>query len=179
MEAKKSNPLVQFGLLSGLVSILFLIILYMGGTKFFTSPLAWCGLLIPIIFAVVACRKQKRENGGYLEFRQALKISFGVMVLSSLLYSLASYVLLNYIDTAFRESMLQATIEMTQKWMQRFNAPQDAIDKAIQELSTTNPWSLGRTIINYAWFCIVWFIIALIVSAIVKKKKPEFPQATV
>lgn len=179
MEAKKTNPLIQYGLLSGLVSILFLIVLYMGGAKFFTSPIAWCGILIPIIFAVLACRKQKKENGGFLEFKEALKISFGVPVLSSFLYSIASYFLLNFIDTAFRESLLQATIEMTQKMMQRFGAPQDAIDKAVQQMITTNPWSLGKTLLSFAWFCIVWFIIALIISAIVKKKKPEFPQATV
>ncbi len=179
MEAKKTNPLLQYGLLSGIVSILFLILLYIAGAKSFTSPVAWLGLAIPIILAVLACRKQKKENGGFLEFSQALKISFGVMAISSLLYSLASFVLLNFIDTAFRERLLQATIEMTQRMMQRFNAPQDAIDKTIQEMTTSNPYSLGRTMFNFAWFCIVWFIIALIISAIVKKKKPEFPQAAV
>ena len=179
MEARKPNVLLQYGLISGLVSILFLVILYLGGTKLFTNPIAFLGYALPIVFAVLACVKQKKLNGGYLEFKEALKISFGVLVISSLAATLLTYVLFNFIDTAFRESMVQVSIEMTQKFMQKFNAPQDAIDKAVQELTTSNPYALGKLIFQFVLACILWFIFALIISAIVKKKRPEFPEATV
>jgi hypothetical protein len=179
MEAKKTSTLMQYGLISALVGILFFVILYLGGSKLFTSPLAFAGYVLPIIFAVLACVKQKKNNGGFLEFKEALKIAFGVFVITALASTLVSYVILNFIDDGFRESLLQATIETTQKMMKRFGASDDMIDKQVQQMLQSNPFSFGKMILNFAWGCIIWFIFSLIIAAIVKKKKPEFPQPVI
>jgi hypothetical protein len=174
IEEKKTNILMQYGLLAALGSILFFVILYLGGTAFFGSPAAFLSYVIPIGFAVFACIKAKKENGGFLSFKEALKICFGIFVLCALATSLLSYVLFNFIDPGFKESMLQLTIENTQKIMAKFNTPQDVIDKQIQGMLSKDMFSLGSIAQSFVFGCVFWFVIALIVAAILKKKKPEF-----
>jgi len=178
METKQLNPLVQYGLMSAVVGILMFTILYMGGVSFFMSPVAYIGYAFPILFAVLACLKQKKNQGGFLEFSKALKISFGVFVITALTTSIVSYVLMNFIDKEFSQAMQQASMEMTEKMMKRFGAPQDSIDKAIADAAKTSPFSLSKMALGFAFSCIFWFLISLIVSVIVKKKNPaeEMPQ---
>lgn len=173
MESKQSNPLVQYGLISALAGVLFYIILYLGGVKMFMSPVAYIAYLIPIVFATLAALKAKSNNGGFLEFSEALKITFGVFVITSLATSVLSYVLMNFIDTDFAQAMQQATLEMTEKMMKKFGASQDQIDKALTEASKKSPFTIGKIALGFAISCILWFLFSLIISAIVKKKNPQ------
>jgi len=172
---RKTNVLLQYGALAAGTSLLFFVILYLMGSESFTSPLAWVSMLAPIVFAVLACLRARKENGGFLEFREALKICFGILVITTLASSLFSYVLFNFIDPAFADSMKQLTMEQTQKFMQRFNVPQEAADKALEQILNTNLYSLGNILKSFAQACIGYFIVALILAAILKKKKPFFP----
>lgn len=176
VTAKKTNVLVQFGLMSTVASVLFFVILYLGGTSFFASPLAFMTYLIPVVFCVLACRKAKHENEGFLEFREALKICFGIFVLTTLGSTIVSYIIFNFLDRGFAESMKQLTIEKTQEWMVRFNVPQEQIDKQISKIINDDLYSLGNLIKAFFQGCIVWFIFSLIIAAIMKKKKPVFSE---
>lgn len=174
VQEKKTNVLLQYGLLSAGLSMLSFVILYVLGAESFGSPVAWATMLIPIVCGVLACIKAKKENEGFLEFREALKICFGILVMTSLGSSLLNYVLCNYIDPAFGEALKQLSIEKAQQMMARFNVPQEAIDKEINNLINTNIYSLGNIFKSFAQGCIVFFIVALIMAAIMKKKKPVF-----
>jgi hypothetical protein len=178
MEKKKVNNLLQYGMISAVVSLLFLVVLYVSGVKAFTSPVAYLGFVLPIAFAVVACIQERKNNGGYLDFRKALKIAFGVLVITSFVSSITQFVLFNYIDTAFRESMLQESMDMAQRMMERFNVPQSEIDKQLKAMTETNQFSFGKTMTSFAFICIIWFVISLIIAAVVKKNPPEFGNQT-
>lgn len=173
---KKTNVLIQYGLMSAVSSILAFVILYLLGAQSFTSPLAWLTMFIPIVFSILACIKAKKENEGFLEFRDALKYCFGIFVVTSLASSLFSFLLFNFIDPAFADALKQVTIEQTQKFMARFNTPQDTIDKAINEMIKKDLYSFGSIAQSFAQGCIVYFIISLILAAILKKKKPVFAE---
>jgi Protein of unknown function (DUF4199) len=173
MEAKQTNPLLQFGLLSAAVGVMAYIGLYLGGVKLMSSPLAFILNLLPIVFAVMACITIKRRNGGYLEFGQALKTSFGVFVITGLAVTIFSYVLLNYIDLEFKQAMQQMTIDMSEKMMKRFGASQDQINKALDEASKKDNFSISSVMLGFAISCFVYFLFSLIISLIVRKKNPE------
>ncbi len=178
MENKQANVGVTYGLISGLASVIFSLLLYLGGVKWFVNPVAYAGLLIPVVIAVLAGLKQKKLNEGYLDFAAALKVVFTTFVIGTLISTLFSYVLFNFIDVPFREALTQETAEKTQQMMQKFGAPQEQIDKAIEEMMKGNNYSFGKQMLGTAFFCIFWFVISLIIAAIIKKKKPEFPAAT-
>jgi Protein of unknown function (DUF4199) len=178
METKATNPMLQYGLLSGLLGIIMFLVLYLGGTKLFTSPIAYAGYLIPIVFAVLACLKERRNKGGFLKFGEALKTSFGVFVITSLLSTLFTYILMNFIDTEFATSMKAYSMEVTESMMKRFGASQTQIDEAVKKASEKDQFSLGSMLLGFAFGCIFWFVISLIISLIVRKEnKDGMPQS--
>lgn len=173
MEKKVTNPLVQYGILSAVIGLIAYIGLYLGGVKAMTSPIAFVLNLLPIVFAVLACIAAKKQDGGYLAFGKALKISFGVFVFTGIATSLFSYVLFNFIDLEFKQAMQQASLEMTEKMMKKFGASTDQIDKAMNEAMKKDSFSFGNVMLGFAFTCFLYFLFSLIIAAIVKKKNPE------
>lgn len=170
---KKPNYLLQYGLFAAVASALVYILLYLGGVKAMMNPLTFLTYLVPITFAVLACIKQKKAQEGYLSFSEALKTAFGVAVFAALATTVLSYVLLNFIDPDFKAALQQASLETTEKFMKKFGAPQEQIDKALDEAAKTDSFSLGKIMIGFAFSCIFWFLISMLIAVIVKKKKPE------
>lgn len=175
METKKTNVGLTYGLICGLASVVFGLVLYLGGVKWFVNPIAYFGFLIPIIIAVLAGLKQKKLQGGYLEFAEALKVVFTTFVIGALIGTAFNYLLFNFIDVPFREALTQETAEKSQEMMRKFGASQEQIDKAVEDMMKGNNYSLGKQLLGTAFICIFWFIVSLIISAIIKKKKPVFP----
>lgn len=174
MEKKSSNIGLVYGLLAGLSLIVFLLIMYLTGIDSFLSPAAWLGYVIIITFAVLAGLKQRKENGGFLEFSQALKVTFSVFAIGFLLQTIFSYILLNFIDVSFREALTQRTMEKTEEMLRKFGASEDTIEQTIASANSTNSYSIGNQLLGYGIMCIVFFIIALIISAIIKRNRPAF-----
>ncbi|MCO5242160.1 MAG: DUF4199 domain-containing protein [Chitinophagaceae bacterium] len=175
MEKKQTDVGLTYGLISGLASVIFSLIMYLGGVKWFVSPVAYAGFFIPVIIGVLAGLKQKGLDGGYIDFAGALKVIFTTFVIGTLISSLFSYVLFNYIDVPFREALAQETAEKAQQMMQRFGATQEQIDKATEDMMKANNYSFSKQMLGAAFICIFWFVVSVIISAIIKKKKPEFP----
>ncbi|RXK61593.1 DUF4199 domain-containing protein [Lacibacter luteus] len=174
METKQSNPLLQFGLLSALIGVIAYIGLYLGGVKILMSPLAFVtSYVLPIIFAVMACIAAKKQNHGFLEFGKALKISFGVFVLTALAVSVLSYILFNFIDLEFKQAMVEESLNMSEKMLKKFGASQDQIEKAMDEARKKDSFSIGNMLLGFAFSCFIYFLFSLIIAAIVKKKNPE------
>jgi hypothetical protein len=174
MENRKSNTGLTYGLIGGLALSVFLLVLYLVGTSAFMSPAAWIGYIVIIAIAVLAGVRQRKLNGGYIEFGEALKVVFAVFALSFLIQTVFSYILLNYIDVPFRDALTQATMDKTEEFMRRMGMPDSEIDKALTEASKQDPSSIKNTLLGYGISLIVFFIISLIIAAIIKRKQPVF-----
>jgi hypothetical protein len=85
-----------------------------------------------------------------------------------------SYVLFNFIDPAFAQSVTQLTVEKLQQTFDKIGGSQEMIDKAVKDIMNKNIYSLPSLFQSFMFSCIFNFIIALIISAIVKKKRPDF-----
>lgn len=165
---------LHYGLFSASASSFIFVVLYVLGAEYFMSPIAWISsYLIPILFAVLGCLNVKKKNNGYLTFREALKVTFGVLVITGILSTLVSFVIFNYLDVSFAERMKQLTIEKAQEAMQRFNVPDSEMEKTMSKIAEQDMFSIGALSKSFAIACILYFIEALIIAAIVKKKKPE------
>ncbi len=148
--------------------------MYILGASIFVHPIAFLAYAIPIVFTVLAGKAQKKEQGGYLEFSQALKTVFTVFVIWSFFATAFSYVLLNFIDAIQGSDGSQQATEKTEEFMQKFGAPQKDIDKAVEESLNANNFTLKKQFLGFAQGTILWFLLSLIIAAIVKKNKPEF-----
>jgi F0F1-type ATP synthase assembly protein I len=173
-EQKKTSILLQYGLISALVYVASYVVFYLMGADSMLSFGGYATAIIPIVFAVIGCLQAKKENGGFLDFKEALKVSFGIMVITSFISMLFSYVLFNFIDPAFAQSVTQLTVEKLQQTFDKIGGSQEMIDKAVKDIMNKNIYSLPSLFQSFMFSCIFNFIIALIISAIVKKKRPDF-----
>src|SRR5690606_14592908 len=174
MESKTSNIGLSYGFIAGLLLIVFTLVLYLMGVEAFMSPISFLAYLIIIVLAILAGLKQRKNNGGWLKFSEALKITFTVFAVGFLLQTLFSYILFNFIDESFAAAVNQASLDKAEEMMRRFGAPDSEIDKAMESARGKNNFSLGNQLLGYGVMCIVFFIVSLIISAIIKKNQPEF-----
>ena len=175
MATGKTNIAVLYGLICGGVSVVLTLVLYLAGAEYFGN--FWLGIAafaISIAIAVMGGLAQKKANGGYLPFSEALKTVFTIFVISAFISTLFLYILLNYIDEPFRQALAQVTAEKTGEMMKNFGAPQDQIDKATTDALDANNYSAKRMFLGFAFYCTIWFIFSLIIAAIIKRKRPEF-----
>jgi len=174
MENTKSNTGLIYGVICGVAVIAFTLLLYIAGVEWYTSPLAYVGFVIPIIIGTLGGIKQRTLQGGYITFKEALKTIFIIFIISILLDTIFSYLLLNVIDVPFREAIMQDAAIKMEKFLIKMGTPQDAIDKAMADFDNPDNFKPGKILLGVFFRMIGWFIVALIIAAIIKKKRPEF-----
>jgi hypothetical protein len=173
-NTSQKNIAPLYGLINGGVSVVITVCLYLGGVKAFMSSLSWIGLAAPIVVCVLGGLQLRKLQGGYLDFGEALKTTFLILVLGALLSTIFDYILFNYIDVPFRQALMQETAEKAELMMEKLGMPQSQIDKATEQMLNGNNYSMGNLFLGFAFRCIGWFVVALIVSAIIKRKRPPF-----
>jgi hypothetical protein len=174
MQPKKISIALTYGLIAGLAMVLLTTILYLAGVNAFLGKFAYFGNLLPLAMAIVASLAEKKARGGFLEFRDALKVAFLVFVIALALQTLFNWILLNFIDQPFRQAVEQETMLRTERWLQRIGMSQEKTDEAIAREQGVNHFTLPRLITGLAIWYIVLFLVSLLIAAIVKKKKPAF-----
>src|SRR6476620_2978196 len=97
----KSNVGLSYGLITGLIITVITLLQYLGGIEMFLSPISYVTYLVIITMAVLAALKVRKSNEGFLEFSQALKVTFTVFAIALLIQTIFSYVLMNFIDVSF------------------------------------------------------------------------------
>ena len=176
-ETLSKNIGFLYGLIAGLIMSVITIVQYAGGIDWYIHPLGKIIYVLLIFIAVLAALKQKNLNNGFLDFKDALKTTFTVFVLGLLLHSICTYIIVNYIDISFKEALVQKYAEATEEFMRKVRIPEAQIDKALEESAKSDAFSFKNTFLGWGIMCILYFIVALIISAIVKKTKPPFPNA--
>jgi uncharacterized membrane protein YkvI len=174
LQTKKTDTGLIYGLIAGAASIVFTLILYLGGIEWFTSPLAYLAFAIPVVVAVLGGLKERKLLGGYITFKEALKTVFIIFIIFIILDTLFSQLLLNVIDVPFREALMQDAGVRMEKFLTKMGAGQDAIDKALADMQDPSNFGFKKVLLGVLFRCIGWFIVALIIAAIIKKKRPEF-----
>jgi hypothetical protein len=174
MAQKKSIPVIPlFGGLGALGMILFTIGTYKAGTQTFISSIVFLMYLIPVVLAIVGVLVEKKRQQGYIEFRAALRICFGVIVLALAAQVIFAWVLLHGIDPAFGRSLPPAVLVKTEAAYRRFGMSEDEISRNIADLKGTDPFSFSSIAIGLARNCILGFLIALVPAALISSKRLE------
>ncbi|KAF2518501.1 DUF4199 domain-containing protein [Flavobacterium salilacus subsp. salilacus] len=170
----KKNGL-NFGIIIGVFSILVTTMIYIVDVKMFASY--WIGILsffISLIIAIIAVVKSKKALGGYISFKEAFTVYFIVMVVGSAIGSIFMYILFNLIDPASKDIIMEAVIEKTVAMMQSLGSPTGDIKTTVEQIETTDNFSIASQIKSFIWGLVFYIIIGLIVAAAMKKSKPEF-----
>lgn len=170
----KSNVGLTYGLIAGLIVTVITLLQYLGGLDMYLSPIVYISYLVIITMAVLAALKVRKANEGFLEFSQALKVTFTVFAIAMLIQSIFTYVLMNFIDVSFKEAVSQEVMNKSEAMLKKLGFSDSQIDTQLEKERSTDQFAFSRVLLGYAITCIVAFIFCLLISLIVKKSKPAF-----
>jgi hypothetical protein len=176
MEAteSKTNVGLMYGLIAGLIITVITLLQYLGGLDMYLSPIGFVSYLVIITMAVLAALKVRRSNEGFLEFSQALKVTFTVCAIAFLMQTIFTYILFNFIDVPFKEAVSQEVLNKSEQMLKKFGMSDAKIDEALDAQRKKDQFSLSSVLLGYAITCVLAFIFCLLISLIVKKSKPAF-----
>lgn len=168
-----SEP-VRWGFIGGLVSVVISVLVYIISPASFASM--WLGLFmlgLALFFMIWGGVAFRRENNDEITFFQALGAVLIVGVIVSLLGTIFSYILFNFIDTDLAELIKQKVIENTTEMMEKFGATDDDIEKALDKIEEESfQFGLKEYVIRFLQGMGFYVVIGLIVAAFVKRN-PE------
>lgn len=165
--------LLLYGGIAAAAMVLLVFMTYKGGIESFLNKSVWLINLIPLTFGVIAALTERKRQGNYLEFRSALRIIFGILVIALAVQGLFIWLLTHVFDTHFGQALIPAWLKDTETTYRRFGMPEDEIAKNIAAEKGTDPFDIPNTMLGLARDYIVGFLISLILAAITKRKKPE------
>ncbi|HUB61680.1 MAG TPA: DUF4199 domain-containing protein [Puia sp.] len=171
MRAKKISIPLLFGLIATGIMILFILGSWLAGPKAFAERPVWLSNSIVILIGAIAAAVEKRAKGGILDFRSALRVAFGVMVLALIAQCLFTWLIPTVIDPHFNQRMVPVMLENYERDYHKFGVPEDQIQPGLDDIRTHNQYSLGRVILWTAPQLLMLGIIAILIAATVRSKK--------
>jgi hypothetical protein len=168
---KKMSVTLLFGLMGALCMILFVLGTYWAGPVVFASWTSYLGAAIVVLLSSTAAVIEKRSKGGELEFRAALKVSFGVLTLAVLSQTFFTWLLMNFIDPHFKQQLVPVLLANAESAYRRFGSTEEQLRLVMDDIRAQAQWSLGRMISGMGFQFIICFLIALLIAATVKTKK--------
>jgi Protein of unknown function (DUF4199) len=179
-ENKSSAPTllnhgIRWGAILGVISITLVVIWYVVD---YTLMADWkvgiFSLVVFIGFTAYAGINYRGEIGGFIPFGKAFQHGFIVFAVSGLIASLFNLLLYTVIDPELPAKLTEATLEKTAAMMEGFGAPEDAVDKAMDEARARaeNQYSVSGIATGYGFILGMSLLFSLITALIVRKNEP-------
>lgn len=164
------------GLTLGLIGIIITLLVYFIDAKLLANM--WLGMAIIVIFlalVVIFGIAYRKQVGGFLSFKQAFLYSLVLLLVAGLIGQGFNLILFNVIDSDLTEVVTDAALETTERMMEKFNVPDEEVDKALErtEAQMANQYKPGGVVKAYFISIIIYAIISLIAGAIIKRRNPE------
>lgn len=179
MEPQKPNLLklsMTYGIYLAGISILIAVIIWatnlMEVLGLFGSMFIGIIQLIIIVFFLLYFSKSYRNNqlGGKITFSQAFVLGVLIVVFSSIISSLYSYIFNKFIDPDYAHRIMAMMQDKTYQWMSSKGVPEDQIDSAMKKFEEQGIPSPLQTLKSSLIFGLIGgAIMSLISSAIIKK----------
>lgn len=162
-----NNIAFQNGIIAGLLCICYTVILYVINMELILDLWLFVAYAFIVAFKVITANFIQKKQNHFITFKQGVKYTFLVSVVSLFLWISFNTILFKYIDRDLIALSKQKAIERTIKFMEIAKAPVKEIDNAVAkaEQQSYEP-NLKFTSLNYAGSCIIGFIYSLVISLI-------------
>lgn len=159
---------MRYGLLTGLVTVIYSFILLIAGLSE-NKALSSLSYVFLIVGIVLAHKHFKKENGGYLTYGQGLGIGSLLSVVVGLLSGIFMYIYIKFIDSSFLDTMREMQIAELEKR----NMSDEQIEQAMAMAGKfMSPEVIAVSIILVT--LLMGFLFSLIISAITKHTQPAY-----
>lgn len=173
MEALRKNSL-NFGLFLGVFLVVMTTLIYSIDISLFTS--SWIGIVNVIIitgFGAFAAMKYKKNIGGFITYKETFSSYFITVTLGFFISTAFSILLFNFIDPEAKTIITENIIKYSVTMMEKFGTKAADINKMIEEMQKSDPFGTMGQVKGFAFNLIVYSIIGLILSLIIKRDRPQ------
>ena len=169
---KKVSVTLLYGGIASLCIVLFTIATWRGGVNTFLGNVAYFMYLIPVGFAIAGGLAAKKRGHGFIGFRAALQVCFGIIVLTLAVQLLFIWILVHLIDPPFGQALIPVALAKMVATYKQLGMPEDQLAKNVEAAKGTDPFSFGSMAMGLARNYIVGFLIAALMAALIKCKAP-------
>jgi hypothetical protein len=166
----------KMGAILGAITIILTVLIY--AVDYAIMVNMWFGLFVIVLalgYVIYAGITYRKEVGGYLSYGKAFQHGYVTLLTSAIIGSIFSILLYTVIDSDLPAKLTDVAIENAETMMVKFGAPQEQIDKSLDEMRRDMParFSALGVIKQLGWGLIIYAVIAAITSLFVKKNVPE------
>jgi hypothetical protein len=159
---------IKYGVISALIGIITVVIIDFAGLVG-NSAVQWGGTLITLVILFLAHKEFKDQGDGFMEYKEGLGIGVWFALIGSVISSAFMGIYTSFINPQYSANLL----ELQRIEMEEQGTMSDAQIEQALEITSKFVSPLGITITSLIFGFIITFIIALILSAITKKSRPE------
>jgi hypothetical protein len=175
-NATYPNPGIKWGLIAGAVVLATGIALYnIDQPAFFSLKFGFIQLFICAVLGLLAGLQQKKQLGGFIGFKAALQPIFFTFVIGTLIGTILTYVVVNYIDPELPARMKAMDIKMLQEMKQSHTDMRidDAdLNDALTKLQQQDYGiTFVASLLSYFTGLFLDFVISAILAVIIRKKQ--------
>jgi len=169
-QPKTGKFALNYGLLLGIISVVFAVMLYTQKMHYETST-AVIVISIVILAAItfVAVNAFKKANDGYLTITEALKVAVGVALIGAIITLIYQFVLTNFIEPDFMDKAME--LAKPKAMEQNPNMTEEQWEQGV-EMQKSFAWVQYPVILIMN--CIIGLVLGLITGLILKKSKAEY-----
>jgi hypothetical protein len=184
---------LQFGLIAGVITVIpTAIIMFSGSTILFEN--SWLslamGLLIPLGFMIVGGLRERKAQGGFMAYGQALKVTYVIYAVSALVGILFAVLFHNVIDPGYMERHREVIVQVTEdnfrrgmEWvganeaqiMEALDQQSEAMDKSLED--QMNVYKTSKGIVLSTLMLLFFGIIMALIAALFVRRNPKLESA--
>lgn len=159
---------LKWGVITSVISIIYSVVSFMTGLFIKNTAASYVTYLFLLGGIILALREYKTLNNNFLGFGEGLGVGTLMSAVTALISSVFSFLYITFIDT----TIMQQITDMQREQMESRGMTQEQVDQAMEMVSKfSSPGMLF--IFGVLGFIFFGFILSLIVSAVMKKDKPE------
>jgi uncharacterized membrane protein len=161
----------KHGLIAGIAAVAIALLLYLIGPSYYLKYATIISYVIIIVFMIRSGNEVKKSNGGILSFGDAFKHSWVTHLIFSLIFTIFTYVLFNFIDPSLEELVKEEAIKMIEK-MSGFMG-EEGTSKAIEAIEENGAsQTIGNTAAGFLTSLLFpGALLALVIGLIIKREE--------
>lgn len=173
MDQSVKTSALNYGLYLGLALSLVTVIIYATNLEIFVKWWFGIGLFVLIIVAgIMSSVKSKQIQNGIISFKDAFGSYFLTVLVGTVVSTIVSYIIFNVVDPDAAKELNEQILIVTKQSMERFGAPQEAINEALAKAREQDNFAIGNRLKSMGISLVVYSVFGLIAAAVIKKS-PE------